>query len=804
MFKNYLKIALRNLTRHKGFNFINIAGLAVGMACCLFILLYVRDELSFDQFHQNADRIYRVTREIQSENRQVFRAAVSIAPLGPTLMKDEPSVEQAVRIRKFEHYVSREANRFYEDKFFYADNGFFELFTFPLLKGDPTTALAEPYSVVITDEIAQKYFGAEEPLGQTLAVNDTVQFKVTGVLASIPSQSHFTFDFLASFETLFSENQINTARQYFWWSFNTYTYVLLKENASQAALADQLYHFGDKYIADLQERFGSAQRFYLQPLNEIYLHSNLAWEFGQTGNIIYIYVFLIIAVLVLIIACINFINLSTARSVHRGREIGMRKTLGAYRGQLARQLLAESLLSAFIAMVFAVLLMEFFLPFFNTLSGKSLALNLFNDLTVLLSLAGIVLIAGLIAGSYPAFVLSGFKPILALGTSVARGMQSVQLRKILVIFQFAASIILIIATLVVSNQLAFMREQNLGFDKEQMIVIPIRNNADIRGRFEAIKSEFLKTPAVKGAASSSTVPAREIPSIVYRPEGAKENETQSINTMVVDYDFLATYNVQLAAGRAFSRDFATDAQEGFVINEAAVKNLDWGEADDAIGKQFTWGWPGKEGRIIGVVKDFHYNSLHKLVEPLVMHIQPSWLQYLSLKVESGQIDRVLSELETTWQRLVPNRPFDYFFLDENFDRQYRSEEKLSGLFMVFAGLAIFVACLGLFSLAALIAEQRTKEVGVRKVFGATVANLIALLSKDFLKLVAIAAVIAWPLAGLVLNRWLQDFAYRIPLEQNWWVFALAGVLALAIALLTVSTQAIRAALANPVEALRYE
>ncbi|NIR49752.1 FtsX-like permease family protein, partial [candidate division KSB1 bacterium] len=474
------------------------------------------------------------------------------------------------------------------------------------------------------------------------------------------------------------------------------------------------------------------------------------------------------------------------------REIGMRKTLGAYRGQLACQLLTESLLAAFIAMVLAILLMEFFLPLFNTLSEKSLALDLFSDSTAVLRLVGIVLIAGLIAGSYPAFVLSGFKPVLALNTSVSRGMQSVRLRKILVIFQFAASIVLIIATLVVSNQLSFMRKKNLGFDKEHMIVIPIRNNADIRGRFEAIKSELSKIPAVKNAASSSTVPGREIPSIVFRPEGASEKETRSINTLVVDYDFLATYNIQLAAGRAFSRDFTTDAQEGFIINEAAVKNLDWGEADDAIGKQFTWGWPGKEGRIIGVARDFHYNSLHRLVEPVVMHIQPGWLQYLSLKVETREIDRVLSELEKTWQRLVPSRPFDYVFLDENFDRQYRSEEKLSRLFMVFAELAIFVACLGLYSLAALTAEQRTKEVGVRKVFGATVANLVALLSKDFLKLVAIATIIAWPFAGLVLTRWLQDFAYRISLERNLWVFALAGGLALVIALLTVSTQAVRA------------
>jgi putative ABC transport system permease protein len=802
MLKHYFKIALRNARKNTGYSLLNATGLAIGMACCLFILLYVKDELSYDRFHEKGDRIYRITSRIEGNDNPTPPMPLTIFPIATTLLQDYPAVEQAVRIKKDEVFVSREAIRFYENDFIFADASFFEIFTFPLKKGDPAKALTNPYSVVLSEETAQKYFGSQDPLGQSLTLNDTLECLVTGVLSPMPSNSHLTFDLVASLETLLAANRVNLQRQFLWWSFNYYTYVVLDENASRQEVSRRLFHFGDEYIPDLQERFGREHRYDLQPLREIYLHSNLAFEFGQTSDILYAYVLSGVAGLILVIACINFINMSTARSAQRAREIGMRKTLGAWRSQLVRQLLGESILTAVCAMIMARVLMEFFLPAFNDLSGKELSIDISQDLSLLFGLIGMTLFAGLLAGSYPAFVLSRFKPVSILGAAGAWTPKRSHLRKTLVVFQFAASIVLIVGAIVLSSQLDFMLHKNLGFEQEQIVVIPLHDNSGIRTRYEAVMEEIDEIPQVVNVSASGTVPGRPMPSIVFIPEGADETETQSINTLIADWGFIETFQMQMEAGRDFSRDFETDEQQGFIVNETAVQTFGWGSAEAAVGKEFTWGWPGKRGHIIGVVKDFHHSSLHQRIEPVVLHIQPSWFNYISVRMASQNLTETLSRLEAAWQGIAPDRPFEFFFLDRNLDLQYQNDRRLGNLFAVFSFLAIFIGCLGLFSLASLTLEQRTKEVGIRKVLGASGASIIGLFSKEFVKLVFWANVIAWPIAYFAMRHWLQAFAYPIDLEIG--TFAIAGFASLSIALLTISVQSIRAAVANPVVSLWYE
>jgi len=801
MFKNYFKIAIRNLGRNQGYAVINIFGLVIGMACCLLILLYVQDELSYDRYHQNAARIYRVALQLHAGNAPVKSFAVTSPPMAPALLRDYPEIRQAVRLQNSAPLVGYGERRFYEDNFFWADASVFAVFTFPLIQGDAVTALREPRSIVLAEKMARKYFGAENPIGKVLTVADTLDLKVTGVMANIPSHSHFIPDCFASFSTLsqiFPSNRDNWESN--WWNHGYYTYLLLDEQASAAVVEQRISRLTARYIEE-QEKISGKQVLFLQPLTAIHLRSNLRSEIAPNSDIRYVYIFSAVALLVLLIACTNFMNLATARSARRAKEVGVRKVLGAHCSQLVKQFIGESVLMSLLAFLIALVLVELLLPFFNELAGKTLALPLSGNAWLWLGLLGATLLTGIIAGGYPAFFLSAFRPVETLKGAFKIGVKGVLPRQGLVVFQYSISILLMIGTVTVYHQLEFMRNQRLGFDKEHVMVIPIRGDEAIIRRFAALRQELLENGEVLGVTASSAAPGGRLYNIAIRPEGTPANQTKTMLTLAIDHEFVKLYSLQLAAGRDLSKEFSADSTQAFLLNEAAVKDLGWGSPENAIGKQFNWGL-GKVGRIVGVVKDFHFNSLQQRVPPMVMHLYPNWFEFLSVKIDGKNVPQALAFVESKWRGLVPGVSFEYSFLDASFDRQYAAEEKLGRISFYFSLLAILIACLGLFGLAAFFAEQRTKEIGVRKVLGASVAGIVGLLSKDFIKLMLVANLLAWPVAWYAMNKWLQDFAYRINI--GWWIFALAGGVALFIALLTVSTQAIKAALANPVEVLRYE
>jgi putative ABC transport system permease protein len=796
MLTNYLKIAIRNLLRQKVYAVINVFGLAIGLLCCLIILLYVQDELSYDRFHEKADRIYRMVLDLGMPTGTNELASTPSA-LTPALLQDFPEIEQAVRFYKYfgGASVSHGDKRFQEDSFFFADAAVFDMFTYRFLAGDAKTALQAPFSIVLTESAAQKYFGSANPLGQQLTVNDTLQFRVTGVMEDVPAQSHFRFDFLASFTSweAMLPGLVNT-----WAPHMYYTYVLLKPGIPPTELEQKLPAFVDRHT-NLSE--GWSFTFLLQPLQDIHLQSHRQGELQANGSQAQVYIFLAIAVFVLLLACINFMNLATARSADRAREIGMRKVLGANRSQLIRQFLAESIILSFLSLIVAFVLGEFVLPRFNVIAGKTLALDVYGNWSWMAGLIALIFLVGVLAGSYPAFYLSGFG--LEGGSPKSASRSAYLLRKVLVVFQFTISIILISGTGIVNDQLNFMRNQKLGFAPEQILVVPVPSIPERAQKVETLEASLLQHTAILNATASNSVPGRGIILYSFHAEGMPEDEWQTINTLFVDPDFVETYQMEIVAGRDFSGDHTADPTRAFILNEAAVAKLGW-TPQEAIGKQFALRRGG--GRIIGVVKDFHYVSLHQPVEPLAMIPTPVVYSgapmYLSLRVRTEDLANTLAFVESTWRALIPNRTFEYFYLDDDFDRQYRADKRFGEVFLSFAALAIFIACLGLFGLSAFAAEKRTKEIGIRKVLGASVSGIIGLLSKDFVKLVLVANLIAWPIAYFAMNKWLQDFAYRI--EISWWVFALAGGLALLIALLTVSFQAIKAALANPVDSLRYE
>ncbi len=810
MFKNYLTIALRNLRKHKGYALLNLAGLALGMTCCLLIMLYVRDELSYDRFHANAERIYRMCLDA-GVGGQFVKGGFTAAPIAETLLREAPEVEAAMRFwRPGRVLLGYEEKRFYEEHVLFADSSFFNVFDYALVAGDPRTALTEPNSVLLTEEMAQKYFGRENPLGKVLRYDNRLDFKITGVLQTPRRNSHLRFDFLAAMATR------EDSRSPVWISNNYYTYLLLRPNAAPEQLAAKFPSLVKKHVAPQIERVmgksfdeavaaGAKWTYFLQPVTDIYLHSNgVQSELGVTSDAKYVYILGAIAVFILLIACINFMNLATARASQRAKEVGLRKVRGSVRAQLVKQFLGESLLLAFMAMLVALTLMELLLPYFNQLAGKALALNFSNGATVFATLIAVTLFAGVLAGLYPAFVLSAFQPVAVLKGSLRAGAKSPWLRSVLVVAQFAISIVLLVGTGVVFEQLRFMREKNLGFHKEQVVVLPIETPAGERN-FETFRSELLRHPNIVSVAASSSVPGRFFGDNAHRAEGAPAEVVYLLNTLSTSFDFLNTMDIPVVAGRGFSEKFPTDSTSAFIINETAARHMGW-TAESAVGKRLTaLGQTPEESdarTVIGVVKDFHFESLHLEIKPMVMAIRPTWFNNVSVRIRPENISATLGFLQEKWQAYEPGYPWRYVFLDEDFGRLFQREERLSQIFGTFTMLAIFIACLGLFGLASFIAEQRTKEIGVRKVLGATVQSVVMLLSKEFTKLVALAFIIAAPIAYFVMQNWLQDFAYRTALDPM--LFLAAGASALLIAWLTVSYQALKAALTNPVEALRYE
>ncbi|NIR50303.1 FtsX-like permease family protein [candidate division KSB1 bacterium] len=803
MFKNYLKVAIRNFLKHKLFSLINVSGLAIGMACCILILLWVEDELGYDTFHENANRIYRV---IKLDKEDVTDGIARVgAPWGPALFKDYPEVESFVRFRFFSRSLVRYQDKvFFEEGGLYADSTIFDVFTFPLIKGNPKTALTQPNTLVISEDLAQKYFGDEEPIGKRLIIDNDEEYQVTGVVKNVPRNSHFHFDFLVSFVS-YNFFDLNA-----WRMNNFHVYLLLKPDVSPAVLEQKFPEFVRTHITD-DEPINYLVK--LQPITDIHLHSDLFREFEANGDIAYVYIFTAIAVFILLIACINFMNLATARSANRCKEVGLRKVVGAQRLQVINQFLGESVLLSFLALLAAIGLSELLLPTFGSMAGKELSVHYFDNPALFFALIAISLFVGLLAGAYPALFLSSFRPISVLKGMLNSGAASATtVRKGLVVLQFTIAIVLIIGTTVVFQQLNYIRNKKLGMNQEQILVVRLQDDA-AKQKYNFLKNELLQNPNVISAAASANLPGGGDWGMPFEVEGRAENDRFSSRVLVVDHDYLETMEIDLVAGRNFSRQMGTDESEAFLINQTAAEQLGW---ESPIGKRIArpiarnedGSWNYQSGHVIGVVDDFHFRSLHQTIQPLVMYIQPESFRYLSIRLTAANISDTMDFIKGKWQAFEPERPVDYFFLDQVFDQMYHSEERLERIFGAFAILAIFVACLGLFGLASFTAEQRTKEIGIRKTLGATVSNIVLLISKDFSKWVIVANVVAWPVAYSAMQNWLQDFAYRMDFSWTspllWQTLLFAAFLALTIALLTVSYQAIKAAVTNPANALRYE
>ena len=797
MLKNYCKIAWRNLLRHKGYSFINIAGLAVGITCCLLILLFVQDELSYDRYHEKAKRIYRLTVENQMEG-QTFVNALSSAPMVPALLRDYAEIESAVRFFPVDAsvMVSYEGRSFYEERFFYADAAVFEVFTMPFIQGDPRTALAAPNTVVLTAEMAHKYFGEEDALGKTLKLNLEHDCVVTGVIKNIPHNSHLHFDFLASFQNV--EGILGESLQS--WTFNPFfSYLLLRPGGSARALEKKIVSLFDDNAGEQLRAIGLRLRPLLQPLTDIHLHQ-LGNEHEAQNDIRYVYIFTAIALFILFIACINFMNLATARSELRAREVGLRKVLGSQRRQLVAQFLGEAVLMAIMATLIAIVLIELLLPAFNAVADRELAVNYRSNWPFVAGLAGLTLFVGVVAGSYPAFFLAALQPMAVLKGRSGAGWRAFFSRKALVVFQFGVSIVLIVGTVVVHSQLDYMRHKNLGFDQEQVVVVPIKD-AGLLAQRQTFKHKLLQNAAITRVTFTSRYPGTGTWGTVARRPDRAEVQVTDMKVLLTDFDFIETLNISLLAGRSFSEERDADAGDRIILNETATRALGWNAPEEAVGKTIS-AFGNRSGTVVGVVQDFHFQALHMGMQPLLLTPAADRYGYAMMRIAAPEMSGTLAYLKSAWAEFAPQWPFDYLFLDQNFDKLYRAEQRLGKLFAAFGSIAVLIACLGLFGLASFTASRRTREIGIRKVLGATASGIVHLLSREFVKLVLLANVIAWPAAYFAMNRWLQDFAYRVNLK--WWTFALAGGVALLVALLTVSTQAIRAALANPVEALRYE
>jgi len=811
MLKNYLKIAWRNLRRNKVFSFINIVGLAIGLSCFLLISVYVLDELSFDKFYKNADRIYRINAHIRFGGTDLNFPFTSDM-MGQMLKKDYPQVEEYARVynsngnklvKKGDVYIN-------EYKVCHADSTFFRIFDLPVIAGDVKNALNEPNTVVITEKIAKKYFGTPNAVGKTLETNDNNKtlYKVTAVIKNVPDNSHFNFEFYFSMKNV----------DYEWGQFlshNFHTYLLLRQGVSQKSVENKFTEYIDKYCIPQAKQFmqinsmddlrksGNNIEYYMTPVTKIHLYSTLQYEFLPGGNVQYVYIFSAVALFILIIACINFMNLTTARSANRAKEVGIRKVLGTEKKDLVSQFLVECTLMVLISMFIAIGIAYLVLPLFNSVSSKSMSLlNLFSPV-ILPLLILLPFVVGLLAGSYPAFFLTSFKPVEVLKGKLKMGSRSGGLRNLLVVFQFFTSIFLIIATIVIYRQLHFIQTKNLGFNKGHVLII---NDAyALKNNLTPFKNEILQLPGVTSGSISGFLPVTSSNRSDNTFSSSPVMDTKNgfdMQTWAVDYDYIKTMGMHITKGRCFSKDFGSDSS-AVIINEATAKNLG---RDDPIGKKIysTYYSPNNDRigyTIIGVVKNFNFESLKQNVGLLGFFLKSS-TGLVSFKVNASNIPDVLKQVENKWKAMAPGMPYSYRFLDDAFNEMYSSEQKIGKIILIFSTLAILIACLGLFGLSTFIAEQRTKEIGIRKVLGSSVSSIVQLLSKDFIRLVAIAFVFAAPLAWWAMTKWLQDFANRTSI--TWWIFLLAGVLAFVIAIATVSFQAIKAALMNPVKSLRTE
>lgn len=791
MFKNYLKIALRLIKRHKGYSFINITGLATGIACCLLILIWIRHELSYDRFHEKGEQIFKITIESHRSDGRIEPFSDTQFPLAPALKERYSDIKNSTRIFKANALIRHGSQAFNEDGFCFTDPSLIEMFTFPLVSGNPKTALSKANSIVITEDMAQKYFGNKDPIGKIMSVNVKRDFIVTGVMKNMPANSHIQFDFLVPIGILENLGRERLRQEWdasglnSWGATYVHTYVLLQESSSYLDVEQKISGF-------LKEvKSGTRWMLRMQPLFQIYLFPIN----GSNTVVKYLIIFAIIAFFILMIACINFMNLTTAYSSKRAKEIGMRKVVGAQKGDIIKQFFGESLMLSLVSSGVAVLLAFLFLPAFNTLSGKPLSFTDSFDLSLLLELLGITVLTGCLSAIYPALFLSSFRTIGIIKGSLSSGFKKPLFRRTLVVSQFSLSIIFIIGTVVVYSQLEYIRRKDLGYNKENLIYLPLQG--EIQNRYQLLKNEMVQSPNVMNVTASNVLPS-------FLDTGAggldwegKDPKLDAVyNYASVDFDFIETFRIEMAQGRNFSREDISDASN-FILNETAIKEMG---LNDPVGKRFNM-W-GIEGKIIGVVKDFNFRPLHTGIEPLILTPKAMPYTYIIIRILSENYASAIKYLEGVWTRINPEYPFDYHFLDEDFDRLYWDEQRLGKIFGYFTCLAIFIACLSLYGLVALIAEQKTKEIGIRKVLGASIIGITAMLSKEFAKWVLLANVIAWPVAYFVMHMWLQNFAYRTSLRL--WTFILSAGLALIIAMLTISYQSIKTATANPIDSLRYE
>ena len=809
MFKNYIKIAYRNLLKNKGFSFLNISGLALGFTACFLIALFIWDEYQYDDFIPEGDQVYRIYNR-HTNNEGTEDMAVSFPMVATTLKQDFPEVEQTARILMLpenKYLFEAGEKKLYEQRGHFVDSTFFDVLPIPFKYGSPEGALDEPASVVLSAEMSERYFGNENPVGKQILMNQT-PLTVKGVFEKNP-KFHLQFDFLLPLALA----GIAPERMQSWGWQQFYTYVKLKEGTNVEALEKKFQTVATQKIKEFEsDNMVSDNQLNFQPLEDVHLYSaNFVYDPATRGNITYIRALTFIAAFILLIACFNFVNLATAKSLKRAKEVGVRKAIGASRKQLVFQFIGETLFLTFLSIILALSLTAILLPWLNEFTGKSISFSVFADPLVLLIFLGLTLVVGILAGLYPAFVLSNFKPVKVLKGSAAGVKEAGKvplLRHGLVVIQFAMSILLIISAIVVYNQVNYLHNKDLGFNKEQIMFFSLRGDNMFENK-ESFKSQLEQIPGVSSVSMGYGFPGDAVAG-----DGIKVHKDGQVNEMaatqlMVDFDYIETLDLEVIAGRAFSEEMGTDKDQAFIINETAVRNMGFESPEKALGKKLSWNvWNNvnpdslKEGRIIGVVKDFNYKSLYEKVETTVLQIFPDAAVRVAVKMNAANMESTIDQVEKVWNNFTAEYPIEYRFLDENFEEMYKAEDKLKALLGIFTGLAIFVGCLGLFGLAAFAAEKRTKEIGIRKVLGASVPNIVVLLSKDFVKLVLVAILIASPIAWYFMRGWLQDFAYRI--DMSWWIFLLAGSSAIIIAILTVSFHAIKAAFRNPVRNLRTE
>ncbi len=795
MLKNLLKVAVRNIVKEKSYSIINILGLTIGITCSIFLLLYIVDELSYDKYHENAENVYRVVSHIKEPDNE-FTWAVAQIPMAPALKEKFPEVKDAVRFFGTGRTLFRyEDKRFYEEDFYLADSTVFNMFSYDFIEGDPGTALDRPNTVVISSAIARKYFDTENAIGKTLAYENGDLLEVTGVIKNVPKNSHFSFDGLIS-------RSSNPDRQGSWGNFGVFTYIQLPENYNPEDMQPNFKSILEENVVPIFASIGITINYELQKITDIHLHSKIQDEAEGGGDISYIYIFSAIAVFMIIIACINYMNLATARSVRRAKEVGIRKVMGSQRKQLIYQFLSESLILGVVAMLLSLFLVFLLLPFFNDVTGKYISFSYILQPNILLALGAVILIVGILAGSYPAFYLSGFKPVSVLKGKISSQGGNVGLRKTLVVLQFCISIFMLISTLVVYDQLNYMRNKDLGFNKDRLIRIEMPGR-DLQATYPALRNLLNSNPMVLSTANSSTSPGNNIGKVIFNVEtNDGEMVERGVDFYAADYDYIPTLGMELVEGRNFSREVLTDTAQSVLVNESMVKRMSW---DQPIGKKFNLSNIGRPEvvKVIGVLKDYHQNSLYSEIEPLIVIF--SKLNYFTyIKIAGENLKEAIKSVERDWKKINPEKPFQYSFLDESFDEQYKADEKRGQIFTIFSILTIVIACLGLLGLASFTTQQRTKEIGIRKVMGSSIQSIVVLVSKEFIILTGLATLLAFAGAYFFLNNWLKTFVYRIELSDEIGTFLLSAIIAMGITLLTVSFHSLKAASINPVNSLRSE